>query len=112
MQIGYVVVPYQTSSGKQPFEEWLNQLRRRNGSAAQAIDARLARIRDKGNFGDCRSVGQRVCELRVHFGPGLRVYYLAYGPNIVVLLVGGDKRSQPRDIEKARAFAADFWRRI
>jgi len=112
MQVGYVAIAYQTATGKQPFDEWLEKVRKRNRVAAEVIDSRLARIRAQGHFGDCRSVGAGVYELRIHVGPGYRVYYLLHGQNIVVLLAGGEKNDQHRDIEKAHHYAADFWRRI
>jgi putative addiction module killer protein len=108
----YQAVPYQTPSGKKPFDEWLDKLRRRDRVAAANVDSRLARIRDNGNFGDHRSVSQSVSELRIHLGPGYRVYYLLHGQKMVILLVGGGKGDQQRDIAKAHEYAADFWRRI
>ncbi len=111
MEAQFVVVPYQTSSGKKPFDEWMEQLRRRDRMAAEVIDSRLARIRDKGNFGDFRSVGYGVGELRIHFGPGYRIYYLLQGQKWVVLLVGGEKGKQRRAIERAYEYAENFRRR-
>ena len=108
----YRVVSYQTSAGKKPFDEWLEKLRRRDQKGAAMIDARLARIRDKGNFGDHHAVGNSVYELRIHLGPGYRVYYLLGGQTLTILLLGGLKRSQNRDIAIAHEYAADFWRRI
>lgn len=58
-----------------------------------------------GNFGDYRSVGQGVSEMRVHFGPGYRVYFTRVGNIVYVLLCGGTKRNQQRDIEKAKEIA-------
>jgi putative addiction module killer protein len=112
MRSDYVVSPYQTPAGKKPFEEWLDKLGRKDHVAAGAIDSRLARIRDLGNFGDHNPVGQAVYELRIHLGPGYRIYYLFHGQKMVILLAGGDKGSQQRDIEKAHDYAADFRRRI
>ncbi len=81
------------------FDEWFDSLRDLRMQAA--VDARLTRVR-AGNFGDCKSVGGGVFELRISFGPGLRVYYGLHGRQIVVLLGGGDKRSQKRDIRRAQ----------
>jgi putative addiction module killer protein len=112
MQGEYIAVPYRTAAGKKPFDEWLDTLRHRDRPAAEAVDARLVRIRDNGHFGDCRPVGHGVFELRIHLGPGYRVYYLLHGWKMVVLLAGGEKGDQRRDIEKAHEYATDFWRRI
>jgi len=72
-----------------------------------AVDARLARVR-AGNFGDFKSVGGGVSELRIAFGPGLRVYYGLRGQQVVVLLGGGDKSSQRRDIRRAQQLWQQF----
>jgi putative addiction module killer protein len=112
MRDEFTAVVYQTAGGKKPFDEWLDKLRHKNRAAAEAVDARLARIRDKGNLGDFRSVGNAIFELRLHIGPGYRIYYLMHDRAVVVLLAGGEKGDQRRDIEKAYAYAADFRRRI
>ena len=92
-------------NGLVPFDEWFDSLRAQRMQAA--VDARLARVR-AGNFGDTKSVGGGVFELRIHFGPGLRVYYGLRGHKVVVLLGGGDKRSQLRDIRRARQLWQQF----
>ena len=86
-------------NGLVPFDEWFNSLR--DWKMQAAVDARLARVR-AGNFGDSKSVGGGVFELRIAFGPGLRIYYGLHGKQIVVLLGGGDKGSQSRDINRAQ----------
>ena len=68
--------------------------------AVPQIAARLIRLHD-GNFGDCRSVGSGVWELKIDWGPGYRVYYAIDGKRVVLLLAGGDKRTQPQDIARA-----------
>lgn len=73
--------------------------------ARRRIRARLAAISDNGHFGDYKSVGDEVLELRFHFGPGYRVYYTKRGETVVLLLAGGDKSTQERDIEKAKDIA-------
>ena len=62
-----------------------------------------------GNPGDTKSVGQGVWELRLTYGPGYRVYYLHDGPRVILLLCGGDKATQQRDIERAHQLAEDYW---
>jgi putative addiction module killer protein len=88
-----------------PFDEWFHSIHDKRMQAA--VDARLARVR-AGNFGDCKSVGGGVFELRISFGPGLRIYYGMHGQEIVVLLGGGDKRNQPRDIRRAQQLWLQF----
>ena len=92
-------------NGLVPFDEWFDSLRDKRMQAA--VDARLARVR-AGNFGDCKSVGGGVFELRINFGPGLRVYYGLRGQQVVVLLGGGDKSSQQRDIRRAQQLWQQF----
>ena len=88
------------------FAAWLADLADMKGRAR--ILARLERIRLFGHFGDCESVGDGVRELRIHFGPGYRVYFCQRGDEIVILLGGGDKSSQARDIRAARARAKEY----
>lgn len=92
-------------NGLVPFDEWFDSLRDKRMQAA--VDARLARMR-AGNFGDYKAVGGGVFELRMALGPGLRVYYGLHGRQIVVLLGGGDKNSQPRDIRRAQQLWQQF----
>ncbi|WP_184422102.1 type II toxin-antitoxin system RelE/ParE family toxin, partial [Rhodoblastus sphagnicola] len=67
----------------------------------------LARMRSAtlGNLGDCESVGEGVAEMRIHYGPGYRVYFMRDGATVYLLLTGGDKASQKRDIERAKKMA-------
>lgn len=87
------------------FQHWLAGLRDRR--AGQRILARVARLRD-GAPGDVKSVGDRVSEMRIDHGPGYRVYFTVRGGIVVILLCGGDKDSQPRDIERAKKLAQDW----
>ena len=98
---------YLTADGKSPFEEWLDALRDRR--AIDKIEKRLRRI-ESGNLGDYRSVGEGVCELRINYGPGYRVYFGQIGSTIVLLLCGGDKSTQEQDIEKAKEYWSDYGR--
>ena len=99
------LVIFETDDGKCPFSDWLDNLRDRK--ARGIIRARLNRVQ-LGNLGDCKSVGDGVLELRVAFGPGYRVYFGQEGEWLVVLLCGGDKASQDKDIERAKQFWEDF----
>lgn len=86
------------------FTAWLKDLRDLRGKAK--ILARIQRLED-GNAGDVAPVGDGISEMRVHFGPGYRVYYVSRGSAIVLLLCGGDKGSQARDIEAAKRLARE-----
>ena len=96
---------YQTAAGERPFFDWLQALPDRHARAR--IDARLARVLG-GNFGDVETVGEGVMEMRVDWGPGYRIYFARLGPVIVLLLCGGDKRTQQKDIRRAKAYFEDF----
>lgn len=87
------------------FDLWLRRLPDRQ--ARVRITARLEKVR-VGHFGDWAFVGAGLCELRVHVGPGYRLYYKQVGTKIYVFLCGGDKSSQPRDIAKALRMASDL----
>ena len=84
------------------FANWFKGLRDRRAKAR--IQARIDRM-EIGNFGDVAPVGEGVSELRIHYGPGYRVYFVKRGQVIVVLLSGGDKSSQTSDIKKAKELA-------
>ena len=96
---------YIDTSGKKPFKEWLYGLRDR--AAFARIVTRLERV-ELGNLGDHKSVGAGVMELRINYGPGYRIYFTQRGPDVVILLCGGDKRRQQRDIERARELARRY----
>lgn len=87
------------------FDKWLSGLRDRR--AVARITARLDRLAS-GNPGDVEPVGNGISELRVNYGPGYRVYYMRRGQYVVVLLCGGDKSSQSRDIKQAKALAEEW----
>jgi len=88
-----------------PFDEWLDDLS--DNKTVARILARLARVR-QGNLGDCKSVGEGVNELRLDYGPGYRIYFGQKGPTLIVLLCGGDKRAQERDIRLAKLYWREY----
>lgn len=106
--MSYTVEHYITPDGKDPTQDWLDNLR--DLRARIAILRRIDRV-VLGNFGDHKSVGGGVSELRVDVGPGYRVYYAQAGNTLVLLLLGGDKRNQQSDIERAITCWNDWQRR-
>jgi putative addiction module killer protein len=87
------------------FSNWLGALRDQRGKARILIRVeRLAR----GNPGDVQPVGAGVSELRIDFGPGYRVYFAKRGATLLLLLCGGDKKTQAKDIARAKRLAADY----
>jgi putative addiction module killer protein len=84
------------------FSGWLRRLR--DGRAKARIAARIERMA-LGNRGDAKSVGKGVMEMRIAYGPGYRIYYVQRGAAIVILLCGGDKRTQRQDIKRAQELA-------
>ena len=87
------------------YAQWFGSLRDRQARAR--IDARIRRL-SLGNPGDAKPVGEGVSELRIDYGPGYRVYFVQRGQRLVVLLAGGDKRTQDRDIKTALELARDL----
>lgn len=96
---------YQTAHGERPVVTWLERLEDRQAGARIAI--RLARVQH-GNFGDVEPVGEGVLELRIDWGPGYRVYFARLGQTIVLLLCAGDKRTQRKDIKRAKEYFDDY----
>lgn len=96
---------YITPEGRCPFEDWLLGLR--DIQARAIVRKRLNRVRT-GNLGNTRGVGGGVFELKINYGPGYRVYFGEEGPRVIVLLVGGDKNSQKRDIDTAKRYWKDY----
>ena len=96
------ILRYLTEAGKDVVGDWLAGLRDTRTRAK--IAARIARLA-AGNFGDCKSLGRGLYEFRIDWGPGYRIYYAMIGQRCLLLLCGGDKATQAKDIRKAR----DFW---
>lgn len=93
---------YLTTSGHDVFAEWFDSLR--DAKAQTRILARIARLAAE-NFGDCKPLRAGVWEMRIDWGPGYRVYYAMAGRKLVILLCGGDKRTQSSDIDRA----VEYW---
>lgn len=104
----YEILQYQDEAGRIPFQEWMEHLR--DKQAKVRIAARLRQV-ENGNLGDWKPAGEGVMELRVHVGAGYRVYCGPYGQRWIVLLCGGDKSGQSKDIERAKAFWSEWKRR-
>lgn len=96
---------YDTIEGKNPYLDWLKSLR--DVSTIARIRARIDRI-EEGNLGNHKSLGLGLFEFKFDFGPGYRIYFAVDGDEIILLLIGGDKGSQKRDIEKARQYWTDY----
>jgi len=96
---------YLDRNGVAPYSIWINRLVDVKGRAK--IRERITRLR-LGNMGDCEPVGEGVSELRIHYGPGYRIYFGQDGKKIVVLILGGSKRTQKKDIKTAKVLWKDY----
>lgn len=96
---------YRDKNGNEPFEQWLTSIR--DNPTVARIDNRLKRVR-LGQLGDHRSIGEGVFEFRLDFGPGYRIYFSRIGNQQLLLLMGGDKNSQAKDIARAKQYWKDF----
>lgn len=102
------ILTYVTTEDRCPFDEWLDGLK--DNKAIAQIQKRLIRV-ELGNLGDYKSVGSGVLELRIHYGSGFRVYFGQQGNELVILLCGGDKSSQDKDIKLAQEYWTDYEKR-
>lgn len=105
----YEIRHYVAPNGKDVFSEWRQNIR--DGKARIAIDRRINRMESE-NFGDHKFCRDGVWEMRIDVGPGYRVYYAIAGVQVVLLLLGGDKRTQDVDIDRACAYWQDWQRRL
>ena len=105
----YTIAYYLIATNRKPFKEWLDGLK--DITARQKIRIRLDRIR-LGNLGNNRFVGGGVYELKIDYGPGYRVYYALDSKTVVLLLLGGDKSTQDKDIVLAKKYWEDHKRRM
>lgn len=101
------ILVYEDENGNEPFVQWLDSC---DKTIRARIFSRLDRV-EQGNFGDCKPVGDKISELRIHFGPGYRIYFGKVRNTVVLLLTGGEKSSQKQDIKKAKKYWMDFQRR-
>ena len=100
----YEIGMYRTVTGKEPYAEWEESL---DKATMARIDARLARIREAGNIGICEPIGNGVYELKFDFGPGYRVYFGLETDTFMILLLGGSKKEQQKDISKSKGYWKD-----
>jgi putative addiction module killer protein len=98
---------YLAADGKSPFEDWFLDL---NAPAAAKVTVALARL-EQGNFSNVKGVGEGVLEYKIDHGPGYRVYFGRDGELLVILLTGGTKRRQDKDVDAAKDFWSDYKRR-
>jgi putative addiction module killer protein len=103
----FVIELYQTAAGKEPYTEWEVSL---DKAPMARIDARLARIRETGNIGTYEPVGDGVYELKFYFGPGYRIYFGLETDTCMILLLGGSKKGQQRDVNKSIEYWKDHLR--
>ncbi|EJF5652547.1 type II toxin-antitoxin system RelE/ParE family toxin [Salmonella enterica] len=106
----YTAKRYQTENGEVPYADWMKKLRRKDQTAALKVDSRIARAIG-GNFGDHKFERDGVWELRIDYGPGYRVYYSIEDQEIILLLIGGNKKTQTADLDKAVNYLQDFKKR-
>lgn len=104
----YEITDYLTDDGRDPFMDWLASLADRQARARVLV--RVQRMA-AGNFGDCKPLAEGVWELRIDHGPGYRVYYARAGKTVLLLLAGGDKRTQQADIDAAVSYWKDWKQR-
>lgn len=103
------ILTYTTPNGRSPYRQWYTRIK--DEKVQIVISNRIARLRT-GNFGDFKRLGPNLYELRIHYGPGYRVYFGVFQNDIVILLCGGTKRAQQRDIVRAQNYWNDFLKRM
>lgn len=102
--MSFIVREYVDDAGRNPFRDWLDAL---DLTTRARVQARILRF-EAGNLGDHKEVGGGVWEARLDFGPGYRLYFGRRGRDLVLLLTGGDKKSQKKDLSRAREFWRDY----
>lgn len=104
MTDAYEIEIYSTNTGKEPFNAWIASIK--DKKTKTAILLRIQRLR-QGDLGDYK-VFDKIIELRMHYGPGIRVYCCKVGSKLILLLGGGDKRTQDRDIKKCKEYLTEY----
>ena len=108
MHILWDVCEYVSASGRRPFSDWYLKLKDSKGKNLVLLRLRRFQL---GNFGDCEFISDGVFESRIHYGPGYRFYFGRYKEHLIVVLSGGDKGSQTKDIKKSLIYWIDVKRR-
>ena len=103
----YDLRDYETLDGRCPYQEWFSELRKKDPHHAAIVERRVRRL-EHGLLGDYDDVQDGILELRIHEGPGFRIYVRRIGKTLMLLLAGGEKRSQKRDVKKAKEYWAEF----
>jgi putative addiction module killer protein len=98
---------YETLNGHRPFEKWFDKL---NASVAAKITIALSRL-ERGHTGNIKGVGEGVQEYKINLGPGYRIYFANDGQRLIILLCGGTKKRQQKDIETAKEYWQDYKKR-
>ncbi|MGV3549652.1 type II toxin-antitoxin system RelE/ParE family toxin [Rhizobium sp.] len=103
----YELEVYETRDGKAPFQDWLTTIRDKTARTLLNAQVRKAQL---GNFGDWKRLSgtDGICEMRVHHGPGFRIYYFIVGQTVILLLAGSSKKDQDRTIAKAKQYLSDY----
>ena len=104
-KVSKTIIVYTDKAGKEPFTKWLDGLK--DARSRRRILARLRRL-EQGNYGDCKHLQDAIFELRLFFGPGHRIYFSEDGDTLVILLCGGDKSNQVKDIKKAITYWNEY----
>ena len=100
---------YTTSNGRSPYRQWSTRIR--DEKLRTAISTRLTRL-ETGNLGDFKRLNQDLYELRIHYGSGYRIYFGSFQNTVIILLCGGTKGTQQRDITRAQNYWNDFLQQI
>ena len=102
--MSYHIEVYETRDKKRPLDSWLDKL---NSTVKYNIIVKLERI-ELGNFGSCKTLGDGISEIKIDIGPGYRIYYSIIGLKIILLLCAGNKKTQQRDIQRAKEYLKDY----